>query len=448
MANCHVTRWSGMLVIGLLCFGQGAQTSGQTVSLSEDTLWSADQGAGQLTEPGSSRRLPPADTEPADSAVATESVPAPSRDGPAPAATNRSSASDGRWWREEAESTVGNPDQALESRSVSPQGEIVLSSQILAMVGTQPILAGELLGRVNELLAPYVDQLPESQLQEQRWLLMQKMLPSAIEAKLVYLDFLRTMPDKQVELVRSNVYEQFDKEQLPRMVEQAKLTSSAELDAKMRSLGSSLDNTRRAFFEQVAAREMIRQKTEGDREVTHDELLQYYREHLGEYEYQAKARWEHLMARFSDFDRKEEAYRAIAQMGNSVLRGTPLEVVARRESQGPNAHNGGQYDWTTKGSLVSTVIDEAIFSLPVGKLSRILEDDKGFHIVRVLERKDAGCVPFQQTQREIRETLKDQHRDTRVKEYLEGLKRDTYVWNYFDQANDASHIAREPSQTR
>ena len=154
------------------------------------------------------------------------------------------------------------------------------------------------------------------------------------------------------------------------------------------------------------------------------------------------------MARFSDFDSKEEAYRAIAQMGNSVLRGTPLEVVVRRESQGANAHDGGQYDWTTKGSLVSTVIDEAIFSLPVGKLSRILEDDKGFHIVRVLERKDAGCVPFQQTQREIRETLKDQHRDTRVKEYLEGLQRDTYVWNYFDQANDASHIAREPSQTR
>ena len=169
-------------------------------------------------------------------------------DVPASAATSRSSASDGRWWREEAESTVGNPDQALESRSVSPQGEIVLSSQILAMVGTQPILAGELLGRVNELLAPYVDQMPESQLQEQRWLLMQKMLPSAVEAKLVYLDFLRTMPDKQVELVRSNVYEQFDKDQLPRMVEQAKLKSSAELDAKMRALGSSLDNTRRAIL--------------------------------------------------------------------------------------------------------------------------------------------------------------------------------------------------------
>ena len=39
------------------------------------------------------------------------------------------------------------------------------------------------------------------------------------------------------------------------------------------------------FFEQVAAREMIRQKTEGDHEVTHDELLQYYHDHLGEYEY-------------------------------------------------------------------------------------------------------------------------------------------------------------------
>ena len=366
----------------------GAQTAGEPP---QDTVWSADAGAGQLTDPGPSRRLPPVERLEDPPSATSPAL----RDHSGRPLASRPPATEKRWWDEDAESTVGRPERALESRSVSPRGEIVLSGQILATVGTQPILAGELLGRVNELLAPYTDRLSEDELQAQRWLLMQKMLPSAIEAKLVYQDFLRTIPEKQVGVIRSNVYEQFDKNQLPSLVERAKVASAADLDAKMRSLGSSLDNTRLAFFEQVAAREMIRRQTEQEQEVTHDELLQYYHEHLPDYELQSKARWEELMTRFDEFDSKEEAYQAIAKMGNAVLNGAPLDVVARRDSQGPTAHEGGQYDWTTKGSLVSEVIDQAIFRLPVGKLSRILEDHKGFHIVRVIQRKEAGRVPFQ-----------------------------------------------------
>ena len=107
---------------------------------------------------------------------------------------------------------------------------------------------------------------------EQRWLLMQKMVPSVIEAKLVYLDFLRSLPPEQIQAIRSNVYEQFDEKQLPELVKSAKMKSPAEFDSRLRSFGSSLDNTRRLFFEQVAAREMIRRQTESDKEITHEDV--------------------------------------------------------------------------------------------------------------------------------------------------------------------------------
>jgi parvulin-like peptidyl-prolyl isomerase len=80
---------------------------------------------------------------------------------------------------------------------------------------------------------------------------------------------------------------------------------------------------------------------------------------------------------------------------------------------------------------VSTVLDDAIFSTQVGDLSDVLMDDDGFHIVRVLERKDAGHVSFVEAQVGIRDKIKQQRRDEKVREYLERLKRDTYVWNYF-----------------
>ncbi|MCA9169647.1 MAG: peptidylprolyl isomerase, partial [Planctomycetales bacterium] len=340
---------------------------------------------------------------------------------------------DANWWKEDAEQTIGTPEKGSYGRSVSPRGEVILSTEILAWVGNEPILAGDFLGRINEAIQPAIGKVPPEELDKQRWLLMERMLPNAIEAKMVYLDFTRQMQREQIESVRANVYKQFDEKQMPRMVEQAKLRSPAELEAQLRSYGSSLDTVRRSFFEQVAAREIIRRSSEDDREVTHDQLLEFYEAHLGEYEYPAKAKWEHLMARFSQFKSKREAKKAIAAMGNAVLEGAKLEVVARRSSQGPLASDGGQFDWTTRGSLASSVLDEAIFSFPVGELSPILEDEEGFHIIRVIARQDAGRTSFLDAQSGIRDKIKEERRDAKVKEYLEKLKRETYVWNRFEE---------------
>ena len=121
-------------------------------------------------------------------------------------------------------------------------------------------------------------------------------------------------------------------------------------------------------------------------------------------------------------------------------------MVATRLSQGPTADQGGKHDWTNQGSLVSEVLDNAIFTLPPGRLSRILEDDRGFHIVRVVERKEAGRVPFEEAQVEIRDKIKEQRRDEQVKKYLDKLKRETYVWNLFDQ--DVAQTAEQGDPLR
>ena len=67
--------------------------------------------------------------------------------------------------------------------------------------------------------------------------------------------------------------------------------------------------------------------------------------------------------------------------------GAPFPEIARSGSDGVTASDGGARDWTTQGSLVSKKLDEALFGLPVGELSPILEDEYGLHIVRVTERE-------------------------------------------------------------
>lgn len=138
--------------------------------------------------------------------------------------------------------------------------------------------------------------------------------------------------------------------------------------------------------------------------------------------------------RFSRHPRREEAYALMAQMGNRVLSGQPFAQVARESSEGVTAGKGGLREWTSRGSLVSEELDKALFGLPVGELSQIIEDKVGLHILRVIERKEAKRTPFVEAQVEIRKKIKDQRIEAQMKAYLEKLRRNIPVWTVYDDS--------------
>ncbi len=369
------------------------------------------------------KRFPRVDTQEANQPRRTdENAPTSGRD------------AEEQWWDQEAnaDADYARPNQPAPSES---RGDLIQSSQIVAIVGNEPILAGDLLGRINEALQPYIGKAPEKELEAKRWELIEQLLPSSIEAKMVYLDFVRKMKPEQIAGLRANIYSQFDEKQLPDLVKKAGVRNVTELEAKMRAVGASLDKTRRLFFEQVAAREVIRRGGEIDRDISPAELLSFYRERLDDYKIEAKVKWEQLTVKSPPRASAEERQRArlrLGKMGNAVVDGAPFATVAERDSQGPTAHEGGKHDWTRQGSLVSRKLDGQIFSLPIGTLSKIIEDDTGFHIVRVIDRENAGHIPFTEAQAGIREQIIQEARDAKIAEYLADLKERTYVWNYFE----------------
>ncbi len=68
---------------------------------------------------------------------------------------------------------------------------------------------------------------------------------------------------------------------------------------------------------------------------------------------------------------RNQAFQQLAALGNQLLAGQPFAELAKSSSHGVTAYKGGQFDWTTEGSLRSVVTDKAIHSLPVGQLSQI-----------------------------------------------------------------------------
>jgi parvulin-like peptidyl-prolyl isomerase len=318
--------------------------------------------------------------------------------------------------------------------------------QIVAYVGGDVVLLSELLPEVEQMLRDNADRIPPAQLNEYRQLLLQKKLQGVIQVRLVLEDLRQRVPPEGLKKIREQFQTTFEEQEVKRLMKQFSVSTRAELTRKLLESGQTLAQYRRRFIDNMLARQWMRQQVEPKEEITHAQMLAYYAEHLQEYEFPAKARWEQLTIYFTSPQKRNESKAQLAQWGNMVLSGVPLAEVARRYSQEPRAQDGGLHDWTSQGSLVSVPLDTAIFSLPVGQLSPIIEDSEGAHIIRVLERKAAGRIEFGEAQAKIKETLKTRQREENYRQFIAKVRQQTKVWTILDNAPSVSRAEDRPGE--
>ena len=321
-------------------------------------------------------------------------------------------------------------------------------AQIAARVGSESILYNDVLPGISRLKAANRGKVSEEQLEAEIKKLLQKQLPQHIETKLVFYDAKRTIPAENFPNVEKSLAKQFEKVELKQLIERYKAGSRRELEEKMREMGTSLERQKRAFVQRTLAQQWIRQQVNFEGEITYDQMLAHYYDHLKDFDNPARARWEQLMVRFSRYPDKATARAAISRMGNQVLGGVPFGEVARQNSHGSTAEDGGARDWTTSGSLVCEQLDRALFGLPLHQLSPILEGPNGLHIIRVIEREAAGRTSFIDAQVEIRNQIRRQRTQRELREYVQRLKEEIPVWTIFDEDDTSGQISGRRSLPR
>jgi len=328
------------------------------------------------------------------------------------------------------------------------------NARVVARVGPEVVLEGDLL---TPTALAWLDKvsggLTPEQVRELKTQICRQVIKQHVESLIVYVDACRTIPEERLPEIEKKVNEAFDQQQLPRLVKDAGVANGLEYDQLLRSRGQSLDRIRKTFFERALAQQWIQQKVVNDGEIPHAEMIAWYQNHLADYDYPSKVRFEQLTVKITASRPRGQAWSMLAGIGNEVMQGKPFADVARARSEGPTAATGGACDWTTKGSLVSKVVDEAVFTLPVGQMSAILDDGSALHIVRVTERVDAGRVPFIEAQVEIRGKLQEERRKRQMDEYLATVRGRTPVWTIFDDepvgpSQAAAQTASQPRTTR
>tara|TARA_Y100000385_G_C13075964_1_gene631438 strand:+ start:748 stop:1875 length:1128 start_codon:yes stop_codon:yes gene_type:complete len=314
---------------------------------------------------------------------------------------------------------------------------------VIAVVGKSNVLLGDLLPQVDARIAEVEEKsgqkIPAEQLRTARLSLVRGLLGKTIQTKMMRESFLLEQvgienADKREEAdakLSGRARQMFHEAELPELKKQYGTEDLRDLDSMLRKKGSSLLARQRDFVDQMLGHLYLRGNVNRKPEVSLSEIITEYEAEKELYYRPERARWEQLTVLNSKFPDEQAARAEIQEMGREAVFGGSMQAVARARSQEVFASKGGVHDWTSRGSLASEPLDNQIFTLPLNKISGVIQDKLGFHIIRVLEREAAGYTPRSELQDELRSKIRERKTEDSQRIALDRMREKIPVWSLF-----------------
>ncbi|RQD68827.1 MAG: peptidylprolyl isomerase [Tindallia sp. MSAO_Bac2] len=168
------------------------------------------------------------------------------------------------------------------------------------------------------------------------------------------------------------------------------------LDAVENGLESNLDYQRALkkmkdnFLKQYAMNAMFQQA-----EVTEEEIQKFYDENPDQFQQPEQTKASHILV-----DEEEEAQRIKEELDN----GASFEEKAQESSGCPSGQKGGDLGYFSKGKMVPE-FEAAALELNPGEISEPVKTQFGYHIIKVVDRKEGSTSDLEDVKDQLNQHL-------------------------------------------
>jgi peptidyl-prolyl cis-trans isomerase C len=176
--------------------------------------------------------------------------------------------------------------------------------------------------------------------------------------------------------------------------------------------GISLPEWKEALRKRMLLEKLIIRDVNAKIQVADEEAERYYNVNRKAYATDRRVRVAQIV--LPDRDRAEGVLKRLNA-------GEDFGKVAQEVSIGPEAAMGGDLGFFERG-VMPEAIDRMVFSLPMGKMSRVAQSPYGFHIFKVLGQAAAGGRKFADVRDKVIADLRKQKEAEAYKIWIEGLK--------------------------
>jgi peptidyl-prolyl cis-trans isomerase SurA len=241
---------------------------------------------------------------------------------------------------------------------------------------------------------------------------------------------------------------------LDEMRKEMKLESMEDLEKAATGQGISFEDFKQNLKNQIITQQVISKEVGQRMSISKDELQQFYDEHKSQMEQPEQIRLNELLVstekkdKAKDATADESAQLAAAQakaedLLAQIRKGASFDEIAKKNSDGPTAAQGGDLGYFKRGALAKELEDKT-FAMKPGDVSDVIRTKQGFVILRVAEHQMAGVPPLSEIEPKVQDAIYMHKLQPALRAYLQKLREDAFI----DIKSGYVDTGASPNQTK
>lgn len=189
----------------------------------------------------------------------------------------------------------------------------------------------------------------------------------------------------------------------------------------------TLDSIKARITEKKALEKLIESK--GNLEIGDKELQEFYAKNERFYIEKAGVKASHILVKVAEKAKPDEEKRAldkIKEVQKKIKAGEDFAELAKKFSEGPSAPKGGDLGFFGQGQMVKP-FEEVAFKMKVGTVSAPVRTRFGFHIIKVIDKREERKKPFDEVKEQISQSLKNKKFFQERRKLLESLRKEAKI---------------------
>jgi parvulin-like peptidyl-prolyl isomerase len=172
------------------------------------------------------------------------------------------------------------------------------------------------------------------------------------------------------------------------------------------------DKRRALLVEKLLDRDVVSQIA-----VTDGDIKKYYNRHKKDFSHGDEVHARQILV---DDLKLAEGIRVKA------LAGENFAALAQEHSIAPEGKRGGDLGWFQRG-IMPKAFDEACFPLPTGEISPIVKTEFGYHIYKVIERRQSASARLEEVKDKIVARIRQEKIEEAFAKWYDAARRDVNV---------------------
>jgi peptidyl-prolyl cis-trans isomerase SurA len=237
--------------------------------------------------------------------------------------------------------------------------------------------------------------------------------------------------------------------QLDKMRKDMKLDTLEDLEKEATKQGVSWEDFKQNMRNQLVTQKVIGEEVGSHLTVSKEDEQAFYDAHKAEMEQPEAIRLSEILvapkvvaqpapattdpntpAPAVDPAAQAAALSAAEAKANDLLKqinnGASFEEVAKKNSDGPSAADGGELGIFKRGQLAKQLEDET-FAMKPGEVTKVTQTKQGFVILKVVDHQMAGIPPLKDALPRIQDALYYEKLQPALRAYLTKLREEAYI---------------------